>query len=47
VAQRLQPLNALFQFAQVSDIYDKAIVQKARDAEPVRQRWIKLKSHLR
>jgi hypothetical protein len=46
VAQRLQRLDVLFQFALVSDIYKRAIAQKARDAEPVRQRWIRLKSHL-
>jgi hypothetical protein len=46
VAQRLQLLDALFQFALVSDIYKKAIARKARDAESVRQRWIRLKSHL-
>jgi hypothetical protein len=47
VAQRLQLLDALFQFAFVSDIYAKAIAQKASNVEPVRQRWIRLKSHLR
>lgn len=44
MAQRLQQFNSLFQLAVALQIYPKAIVHNRRDAEVVRDRWIKLKA---
>jgi hypothetical protein len=46
VAQRLQMLDALLQFALRSGIYKKAIDQKNRDAESVGNHWLILKTSM-
>jgi len=46
LAQRLQQLNMLFQFAVALHIYEKAIEQNRVEAESVRKRWLHLKGRI-